>query len=34
MNINFYVEELSKRVFELEKRLALLEKILLNTTNK
>jgi len=29
MNSNFYVEELSKRVLELERRLALLEKILL-----
>ena len=29
MNNNFYVEELSKRVLELERRLALLEKILL-----
>ena len=29
MNNNFYIEELSKRVLELEGRLALLEKILL-----
>jgi len=29
MNSNYYIEELSKRVFELEKRLALLEKILI-----
>ena len=29
MNSNYYIEELSKRVFELERRLALLEKILL-----
>ena len=34
MNSNYYIEELSKRVFELEKRLTYLENLLLGKTKE